>query len=67
MNQFGKINLVIGILILLQLTHSLFAEDNAAEKRLKKQAEQFPEKIVKVAEGVYTAVGYSVSNDDRGG
>ena len=62
MNQFGKINLVIGILILLQLTHSLFAEDNAAEKRLKKQAEQFPEKIVKVAEGVYTAVGYSVSN-----
>jgi len=62
MNQLRKINLVMGILLILQLTPSLFAEDNPAEVRLKKQAEQFPEKIVKVAEGVYTAVGYSVSN-----
>lgn len=62
MNQLGKINLVMGILLIHQLTPSLFAEDNVAEERLKKQAEQFPKKIVKIAEGVYTAVGYSVSN-----
>jgi len=37
-------------------------DDTPATRRLRKQAEQFPEKVVEVAEGVYTAVGYSVSN-----
>lgn len=35
--------------------------DNATE-RLTRQAEQFPEQIIKVADNVYTAVGFSVSN-----
>lgn len=37
-------------------------EDSPATARLRKQSEEFPEKVIKVAEGVYTAVGYSVSN-----
>jgi alkyl sulfatase BDS1-like metallo-beta-lactamase superfamily hydrolase len=32
------------------------------QERLSAQAAQFPEKVIKVADGVYTAVGYSVSN-----
>ena len=40
---------------LLPTTHRL-------RQRLQKQAEQFPEKVVEVAEDIYTAVGYSVSN-----
>lgn len=47
---------------MFQLTPNVFGEDSPATMRLRKQAEQFPEKVVKVAEGVYTAVGYSVSN-----
>lgn len=37
-------------------------EEPSAADRLRKQEAQFPEKVIKVAEGVYTAVGYSVSN-----
>jgi alkyl sulfatase BDS1-like metallo-beta-lactamase superfamily hydrolase len=38
------------------------ADEKSAAERLAEQAAQFPEKIVKIADGVYTAVGYSVSN-----
>ncbi|MEQ9409169.1 MAG: alkyl/aryl-sulfatase [Fuerstiella sp.] len=41
---------------------AVIGDDSPASERLRKQAEQFPEKVVEVAEGVYTAVGYSVSN-----
>ncbi len=37
-------------------------ELTTATQRLTKQSEQFDEQIVKVADNVYTAVGYSVSN-----
>lgn len=52
------------IVLLLMVPHTLplFGKDSPATKQLRKQGEQFPEKVVKVAEGVYTAVGYSVSN-----
>ncbi len=38
------------------------ADEKSAAERLAEQAAQFPEKIVKIVDGVYTAVGYSVSN-----
>jgi uncharacterized sulfatase len=38
------------------------AEERSASQRLTDQAAQFPEKIIKVVDGVYAAVGYSVSN-----
>lgn len=40
----------------------LFAEDNAETRQLIEQSKQFEERIVKVADNVYTAVGFSVSN-----
>ena len=42
-------------------SHSL-AQDNAATEKLTKQSEQFEEQIIKVADNVHVAVGYSVSN-----
>lgn len=50
------------LFLIFLLTPNGFGEDSPATARLRKQGEQFPEKVVKVAEGVYTAVGYSVSN-----
>ena len=38
------------------------AEEKSAAQRLAEQAAQFPETIIKITDGVYTAVGYSVSN-----
>lgn len=56
----------IGLLAVVLLTFpfvpDVLGDDSPASKRLRKQAEQFPEKVVKVADGVYTAVGYSVAN-----
>lgn len=53
---------LIVLLLMFQLTPCVFGEDSPATEKLRKQGAQFPEKIVEVAEGVYTAVGYSVSN-----
>lgn len=48
---------------ILLLNASGAAEDsNPAAERLSRQSEQFQERIIKVADNVYTAVGYSVSN-----
>jgi uncharacterized sulfatase len=49
-------------LVLLLLVSQLFAQENAATQRLRAQSEQFEERVIKVADNVYTAVGYSVSN-----
>lgn len=38
------------------------AQDSTATQRLTKQNEQFKEQIIQVADNVYVAVGYSVSN-----
>jgi alkyl sulfatase BDS1-like metallo-beta-lactamase superfamily hydrolase len=46
----------------LVLTAHLFAQDNDATQKLTEQSRQFQEQIIKVADNVYTAVGYSVSN-----
>lgn len=63
MQLFRRTVQVLAVLLsMMQLTSNVLAEDSPAAKRLRKQGEQFPEKIVKVAEGVYVAVGYSVSN-----
>lgn len=55
-------NLLVGACLVLLSPFSLRGEETTAEKRLQKQAEQFPRKVVEVADGVHTAVGYSVSN-----
>ena len=44
----------------LEATRSAKSRQHRSD--LKQQAAQFPEKVVKIADGVYTAVGYSVSN-----
>lgn len=49
-------------LTILLLTSPLFGQDNAATQRLTEQSKQFEEQILKVADNVHTAVGYSVSN-----
>jgi len=63
MNSFTPvIRLFFFLFISLPFTPDVPGADSPATEKLRKQAEQFPEKVVKVAEGVYTAVGYSVSN-----
>lgn len=61
----NKIATAAAQLLMLFLTFivstTVVAQDDPAEK-LRLQARQFPEKIVELADGVYTAVGYSVSN-----
>lgn len=46
----------------LLLTTQLFAQDNTATRKLTEQAKQFEERVIKVAETVYVAVGYSPAN-----
>ena len=46
----------------LVLATPLLAQDNAATKKLTEQSRQFEERVIQVAENVYAAVGYSVSN-----
>ena len=55
------VDLLLLVLILNPGAH-VFAEDTGATRKLRKQGEQFPEKVVKVADDVYAAVGFSVSN-----
>ena len=40
----------------------LVAQENAATQKLMDQSKQFEEQIINVADNVYTAVGFSVSN-----
>lgn len=49
-------------MICLLLTSQIFAQENAATQRLTEQSKQFYERVVRVADNVYTAVGFSVSN-----
>ncbi len=55
---------LIATLCLLELGASSIQaqEANDATQRLRNQNAQFTEQIVKVADDVYVAVGYSVSN-----
>lgn len=46
----------------LVFTAPLIAQDDAATRRLTEQSRQFEEQIIEVADNVYTAVGFSVSN-----
>jgi len=50
------------LVVCLGVTVDAASAETAATQRLKRQAEQFPEKVVKVADDVYTAVGYSPAN-----
>lgn len=53
----------LGVFILTLLAaNPLIAQDNTAAQRLADQSEQFSEQVIKVADNVYTAVGFSVSN-----
>ncbi|QDV24541.1 alkyl/aryl-sulfatase [Aureliella helgolandensis] len=55
--------LIITCCLLLLGTSSIQAQEaNHATQRLRNQNAQFTEQIVKVADSVYVAVGYSVSN-----
>ncbi|MEQ8667636.1 MAG: alkyl/aryl-sulfatase [Pirellulales bacterium] len=47
---------------MLLVTTQLVAQENAATQRLTEQSKQFEEQVMKVADNVYTAVGFSVSN-----
>ena len=53
---------VASFFLALAYEPAVFGDDTTASQKLRKQAEQFPEKVVEVADDVYTAVGYSVSN-----
>lgn len=50
------------ICISLVCAQSMFAEDSAATKALKERNKEFREEVIEVADNVYTAVGFSVSN-----
>ncbi len=49
-------------LILISASSSLAQDAGSATERLRNQSTQFTEQIIKVAENVYVAVGFSVSN-----
>jgi glyoxylase-like metal-dependent hydrolase (beta-lactamase superfamily II) len=49
-------------LTILLVTTQLIAQENAATQRLAEQSKQFNEQVIQVADNVYTAVGFSVSN-----
>lgn len=46
----------------LVCTSQAIAQESSATEKLTKQSEQFKEQILQVADNVYVAVGYSVSN-----
>lgn len=50
------------IVALCFVASSMAQDDRTATERLTKQSEQFKEQIIKVADNVHVAVGYSVSN-----
>jgi uncharacterized sulfatase len=49
-------------MILLLVAAPLFAQDNAATRKLAAQSKQFEKQIVKVADNVHVAVGFSPAN-----
>ncbi len=49
-------------MISLVLANQIFAQESTATQRLMEQSKQFEERVVQVADNVYTAVGFSVSN-----
>lgn len=49
-------------MIALLVATPLVAQENATTQRLMEQSKQFEEQIINVADNVYTAVGFSVSN-----
>lgn len=49
-------------MVFLLLVNQLFAQDNTASQRLIEKSKQFDQQVVQVADNVYTAVGFSVSN-----
>lgn len=58
----NTVRTLAALLLMCQLPVNVLGDESPATMKLRKQSEQFPEKVVKVAEGVHTAVGYSVSN-----
>lgn len=54
--------LTIFLTTLIVCTSQAIAQENSATEKLTKQSEQFKEQILQVADNVYVAVGYSVSN-----
>ena len=57
--------LIRGLATVLVITSSARADDpeeTEATRRLKARAPEFREEVIKVSDGVYSAVGYSVSN-----
>ncbi|MDX1982268.1 MAG: alkyl/aryl-sulfatase [Bryobacteraceae bacterium] len=49
------------MIFILLLVLSLGAQDSPATQRLKERNREFQPAVIKVAEGVYTAIGYNVS------
>ncbi|MEQ8789512.1 MAG: alkyl/aryl-sulfatase [Pirellulaceae bacterium] len=49
-------------MVFLLLAAPLSAQDDTATQGLTEQSKQFDEQVIKVADNVYTAVGFSVSN-----
>lgn len=56
-----RFTLMLSVLLLLATT-AIAQDVNEATERLTRQSEQFKEQIIKVADNVHVAVGYSVSN-----
>ena len=52
----------VTIAAIAMLSTQSFAQQSNAAKKLSDQAKQFDEQVIRVADNVYTAVGYSVSN-----
>ncbi|QDU80260.1 Hydroxyacylglutathione hydrolase [Polystyrenella longa] len=50
------------LMTVLFLATPVLSQENASTQKLKQQSKQFDEQVIKVAENVYTAVGYSVAN-----
>ncbi|QDT30834.1 alkyl sulfatase dimerization domain-containing protein [Thalassoglobus polymorphus] len=61
MSKLGRF-LTILLTASLGCTSQAVAQENAATEKLTRQNEQFKEQILQVADNVYVAVGYSVSN-----
>lgn len=57
--QRAMIALIVAI---AGLSEQSIAQNQSPLEKLTAQAAQFPERVIEIADGVYTAVGYSVSN-----
>src|SRR5262244_2774580 len=52
----------LAVTILLATCISSVAQDDAAREKLRAESAEFRKDVIKVADGVYVAVGYSASN-----